>query len=58
MEKNQSLAARASAMLLHWAETEGMARLTLMLLLLTTVGCLSYTWGYAEVRLLLGVIHA
>ncbi|KAF8068461.1 hypothetical protein HT031_002150 [Scenedesmus sp. PABB004] len=29
-------------------EREGLARLTISILVLTTVGCLAYTWGYAE----------
>lgn len=30
-------------------EREGLARLTISILVITTAGCLAYTWGYAEV---------
>jgi hypothetical protein len=37
----------------QWAngylEREGLARLTISILVITTAGCLAYTWGYAEV---------
>jgi hypothetical protein len=42
----QKLAAWAN----HQVEKEGIAKLTILILLLTTVGMLSFTWGYAEVR--------
>lgn len=36
----------------QWAngylEREGLARLTISILVITTAGCLAYTWGYAE----------
>ncbi len=40
---------KAAAWLNYQVEREGVARLTIFILLLTTVGMLSYTWGYAEV---------
>ena len=33
-----------------FVEHDGFARTVILLLLLTTVGCMSYTWGYWEVR--------
>lgn len=41
---------KASAWLNYQIEREGIARLTIFILLLTTVAMLAYTWGYAEVR--------
>jgi len=38
------------AALLNYVESEGLARLTITILAVTCVGCLAYTWGYAEVR--------
>ncbi len=32
-----------------FVESDGCARTTIVLLLLTTIGCMSYTWGYYEV---------
>ena len=44
----------AMARVSQWAngylEKEGLARLTIAILVVTTAGCLAYTWGYAEVR--------
>jgi len=40
---------KTAAWLNYQVEKEGIARLTIFILLLTTVGMLSYTWGYAEV---------
>lgn len=41
-----------SAATMKWANTylerEGLARLTISILIITTAGCLAYTWGYAE----------
>jgi hypothetical protein len=36
--------------LLNYVENEGLARLTITILAVTCIGCLAYTWGYAEVR--------
>lgn len=33
----------------NYLEREGIARLTISILVITTAGCLAYTWGYAEV---------
>jgi hypothetical protein len=41
---------KAAAWVNYQVEREGIARLTILILVLTTVGMLSYTWGYAEVR--------
>jgi hypothetical protein len=41
----------ASQRLAAYVEQEGLARLTLAILAVTCIGCLSYTWGYAEVRM-------
>ena len=35
--------------LISYVENEGLARLTITILAVTCVGCLAYTWGYAEV---------
>ena len=35
---------------LTYVEQEGLAKRTILILAVTCVGCLSYTWGYAEVR--------
>jgi hypothetical protein len=40
----------AKAALLNYVEHEGLAKLTITILAVTCVGCLAYTWGYAEVR--------
>jgi hypothetical protein len=40
---------KAAAWVNYQVEREGVARLTIFILLLTTVCMLSYTWGYAEV---------
>lgn len=40
---------KATAWVNSQVEKEGIARLTILILLLTTVAMLSYTWGYAEV---------
>lgn len=40
----------AKAAFLNYVEHEGLAKLTIQILALTCVGCLAYTWGYAEVR--------
>lgn len=37
-------------------EREGLARLTISILIITTAGCLAYTWGYAEVNV--SVLHS
>lgn len=34
----------------NYIENEGLAKLTLTLLAVTCLVCLSYTWGYYEVR--------
>ena len=34
----------------RFVENDGIARSVLNILLLTTIGCLAYTWGYYEVR--------
>jgi hypothetical protein len=33
----------------NFVEQEGLAKLTIMLLVVTSAGCLAYTWGYYEV---------
>lgn len=43
-------AQKLAAWVNHQVEKEGIAKLTIIILLLTTVGMLSFTWGYAEVR--------
>jgi hypothetical protein len=42
---------KAAAWINYQVEREGIARLTILILVLTTVGMLSFTWGYAEVSL-------
>jgi hypothetical protein len=42
--------ARMSQWFQQYLEKEGLARLTITMLFITTAGCLAYTWGYAEVR--------
>lgn len=37
-------------MLTEWVEQDGLARSVLAILLITTLGCFTYTWGYYEVR--------
>lgn len=39
-------------MLGQFVETDGLARTALAILLVTTLGCFAYTWGYREVRCL------
>lgn len=41
---------KAAAWVNYQVEREGIARLTILILVLTTVCMLSFTWGYAEVR--------
>jgi hypothetical protein len=36
-------------MLADWVEQDGLARSVLAILLITTLGCFTYTWGYYEV---------
>ncbi len=36
-------------MLTQFVESDGLARTVLVVLACTTLGCLSYTWGYYEV---------
>jgi len=36
-------------MLTSFVERDGMARTVLLMLGMTTIACLSYTWGYSEV---------
>lgn len=38
------------AFLTNFVEQEGLARTVLAVLLMTTIGCFSYTWGYYEAR--------
>ncbi|GBF94740.1 hypothetical protein Rsub_07623 [Raphidocelis subcapitata] len=38
----------AKAAFVNYVEHEGLAKLTIQILALTCVGCLAYTWGYAE----------
>lgn len=42
--------ASSASSLNSFVEGDGCARSVLVILLLTTVGCMSYTWGYYEVR--------
>jgi len=39
-------------MLTSFVERDGMARTVLIMLGMTTIACLSYTWGYSEVSLI------
>jgi hypothetical protein len=34
----------------NFVEHEGLARTVIVILVMTTVGCLTYTWGYYEVN--------
>jgi hypothetical protein len=38
-------------MLVNWVERDGLARTVLALLVMTTISCFAYTWGYYEVCL-------
>ncbi len=33
----------------NFVEQEGIARMVILILFFTTIGCFSYTWGYYEV---------
>lgn len=39
-----------TSMLGQFVETDGLARTVIAILLVTTLGCFAYTWGYHEVR--------
>lgn len=51
MVANSLAMQKAAAWVNYQVEREGIARLTILILVLTTVGMLSFTWGYAEVSL-------
>lgn len=43
----------SSQMLVNFIERDGLARMVLLVLLITTISCFSYTWGYYEASICL-----